>query len=1069
MNERIHLFPVLVLTLFATASCLTQQQEKPAVNLIFETDMGNDVDDALALDMIFKYLDEGCINLLAIGTNKPEPESAEMIDIMRTWYGYPDIPLGVVKRDGIWDTNVDFPFARRVAGLKKADGTPKYERTCPDVDSLPETCRLYRKVLAEAKDHSVVIASVGFTTNLAQLLDTDADEYSPLSGRDLVARKVSLLSIMGGFFADTVTLEFNVTRDIPSSRKVFEEWPTPMVLSPAELGLNVMYPGMRIQDDFYWANGNHPAVDAYINYFGPSYDRPCWDLTSVLFAVEGGDYFNISESGSISINEKGITRFTPDETGKARILSADDAQAQRMQDRFVELTHQIPAAWLRKYPYKNPSLSPSQRAQDLLPRLSLEQKVSLMQNDSPAIPELGIRKYNWWSEALHGVAADGLATVFPQNIGMAASFDTSLVRQCFDVVSTEQRVKFTRHREEGQTDIFQGLTVWAPNVNLFRDPRWGRGQETYGEDPFLVSLMGAATVQGLQGDTREAQYDKLHASLKHYAVHSGPESLRHRFDVDSLSYRDLRESYLQAFEYLVRNTDVKEVMCAYNRFEGSPCCGSDKLLTRILRDEWGFKGLVVSDCWAINNFFQEGQHNLFPDDPVSATAYAVMSGTDLECGSSFQHLLQAVAEGKMDESTIDTSLMRLLTARFELGEMDSEALVPWNRIPFDTLACPSHHDLSYRMSLETLTLLQNNGVLPLPESGIRVAVIGPNAADERVLWGNYNGIPRHTETVLDAVRSLLGPDQVVYSPYCDIAPLSRTADHTLSTTNPELYSRQVAAEKMPARECLSRSQLDAEDVDAYIFVGGISPLLEGEEMPVQQEGFLGGDRTTIELPSTQRIALAELQKKGKPVIFVNMSGSAMGLEPETKSCDAILQAWYGGEAGGRAIAEVLFGRYNPGGKLPVTFYRSDADLPDFEDYNMEDRTYRYFKGTPLFPFGFGLSYTRFHYGQATVSKGCHSIQIPVTNIGSRDGHETVQLYIRRDDDPSGPTRSLRGFRKVFVKAGETAIVEIPLDEFTFRLYNERNGKLEAVPGKYALFYGGSSAPQDLKQISLEYK
>ena len=1015
-------FPLMLAAVLLSGCMQVPESSEKPVRLIFETDMGNDVDDALALDMIYKYMDEGTVDLLAVCTNKTDVESAEYLDIMSTWYGYEDIPLGRVKR-GIEGTNRDFPFARLTAELKNEDGTPKYSRSVSDYDALPEAWKLYRKVLSEAEDSSVTVASVGFATNLAQLLESGPDEYSPLDGRELVGRKVKLLSIMGGFFADTVTLEYNVTIDKPSTQRLLADWPTRMVFSPAELGLKVWYPGTQIRKDFSWAGDAHPMVDGYTHYFGDSYDRPCWDLTSVLYAVEGGDLFTISEPGTVTMDEGGVTRFTPDPEGRMYVLSVDDSQAEAQKNRFVELTHRIPEAYLKRYPYKDSRLPASERAEDLLKRLTLEQKASLMSNDSPAIPEFGIRKYNWWSEALHGVAEDTCVTVFPQNIGMAASFDTALVRQIFDAVGTEQRVRFSRRRREAETGIFEGLTVWTPNINIFRDPRWGRGQETYGEDPFLTAMMGYNVVSGLQGQPSADGYDKLHACLKHYAVHSGPESRRHVIDVEDLSLRDLRETYLYAFEHLVRSTDVQEVMCAYNRFEGAPCCGSDRLLTQLLRDEWGYKGMVVSDCWAIDDFHNEGKHNIYPSDPESSAARALISGTDLECGSgTYMTLVQAVQDGKVEESVIDNSVRRLLTARFRLGEMDSEESVSWNRISADSVASPAHHEMALRMARESMVLLANDGILPL-KKGTRVAVKGPNADFERAMWGNYNGKPVHTVTVLEGIS--------------DKAEV-------------------------------------ADDADTVIYVGGIDSTLESEESPLDCEGFFGGDRTSIELPRQQREEIAALRDAGKTVILVNMSGSAMGLVPETEVCPAILQAWYGGEAGGEAVADILFGDFNPGGKLPVTFYRSDADLPDFENYDMEGRTYRYFDGEPLFPFGYGLSYTTFSVGEAKISgRGTFKagrrldLCVPVTNTGAMDGTETVQMYVRRDEDTGGPRLSLRGFDKVSVKAGETVLAHIAVDDMALTTFDEESGRMALVPGSYTLLYGTDS--QNLKEIKLRIK
>lgn len=666
--------------------------------------------------------------------------------------------------------------------------------------------------------------------------------------------------------------------------------------------------------------------------------------------------------------------------------------------------------------YKDASLSAEARADDLLGRLSLEQKVSLMMNSSPAIPELGIREYDWWNEALHGCARAGIATVFPQAIGMAASWDDALLKEVFTIAGDEQRIKFKQARAAGKVTRYHGLTVWTPNINIFRDPRWGRGQETYGEDPYLTMRMGYSAVTGLQGES-DGKYDKLHACLKHYAVHSGPEGTRHSFDV-SVPYRDFMETYLYAFERLIKTTDVQEVMCAYNRLDGKPCCGNDQLLMQLLREKWGFKGLVTSDCGAIKDFYRAGAHRTFPDEPASATANAVRTGTDLECGNSYRYLLTAVADGKISEKDIDTSLRRLLIARFRLGEMDPDSLVSWNSISEDRLACRESRELALKMARESLVLLKNDGILPLARKGVKIAVCGPNAADSVVLNGNYNGTPVSSVTAIEGIRTKLGK---------------------VSLTSPE-------------------------DAEVVIYVGGISPQFEGEEMRNQKEGFDRGDRTTIEFPKDQRAEIASLVKAGKKVVLVNMSGSAMGLAAEDKVCSAILQAWYPGEAGGTAIADVLFGDYNPAGRLPVTFYASDNDLPDFNDYNMTGRTYRFFEGTPLYPFGHGLSYTSFKYGKAHIKDG--KLVVKVTNTGRRAGDEVVQMYVRRNADNEGPKYALRGFRRVSIPAGKSVNVSIPLDSETFRCYNEKTGEMEVIPGEYTIFYGPDSSIGHLQTISV---
>ena len=713
------------------------------------------------------------------------------------------------------------------------------------------------------------------------------------------------------------------------------------------------------------------------------------------------------------------------------------------------------------FPYQDASLSPEERAKDLLGRLSVEQKIMLMDYDSPEIPEFGIRKYNWWNEALHGSARNGLATVFPQSIGMAASWNDELLEQVFDVASTEQRIKFNIARDGDGARRYHGLTVWTPNINIFRDPRWGRGQETYGEDPYLTTVMGRAVVNGLQGDP-DADYDKLHACLKHFAIHSGPEYERHVFNVEEVSWRDLNETYLYAFERLVKTTDVKEVMCAYNAYEGKPCCGSDKLLIKILREQWGFDGLVVTDCWAVNDFFREGHHNIFPNDPASATAFSVRSGADLECGDSFFTLMDAYKDGKVTEADLDRAVFRILKARFELGEMEPDENVSWHSIPSELLACDEHHALALKMARETMTLLQNrNNVLPL-KMDARYAVVGPNAADSLVMWGNYNGIPRKTTTVLEGVIAKVGAENVVYAPGCDIA--AKATDEGRYSETEGNYHDEALSRETGASETGAADLSMFNDVDAIIFVGGLSPKLEGEEMRVNFKGFKGGDRTSIELPETQRAYVRELQKTGKPIIFVHLSGSAVALAPEAEICDAILQGWYAGQAGGEAVADVLFGDYNPAGRLPVTFYASDADLPDFGDYDMPGHTYRYFKGKPLFPFGHGLSFSKFKYRRARLTDGV--LRIKVKNRGKMDGDEVVQVYVKKADDVDGPVMSLRGFKRVHVKAGKKAVVEIPLSAENIDLFNPETGKMEAASGKYIVYYGGTSDITKLRKLKL---
>jgi len=685
----------------------------------------------------------------------------------------------------------------------------------------------------------------------------------------------------------------------------------------------------------------------------------------------------------------------------------------------------------QKYPYQNSKLTPKERAKDLCGRLTLEEKVGLMMHYSKPVERLGVPVFQWWSEALHGVGRNGHATVFPVTMGMAASFDTVLVERVFTAVSDEARVKHNQaHRLGTQREMYHGLSFWTPNINIFRDPRWGRGQETYGEDPYLTAVMGKSVVRGLQGPT-DAPYQKLLACAKHYAVHSGPEWSRHRFNAENIKLRDLHETYLYAFRALVKEAKVAEVMCAYNSFEGKPCCGSDRLLQQILREEWGFDGLVTSDCWAVDDFWKEGRHG-YSESKTAAVSQAVLAGTDVECGETFGSLRDGVKEGRIDEATIDRSLCRLLEARFRLGDFDDPHLNPWNRIPDERLCCQEFADLALEAARKSIVLLKNNGILPMKDPSQpslkgeesspfkgeieRVFVMGPNAVDSTMMWGNYNGFPLHTITLAEGIR--------------DICPSARL---------------------IPWKRDVQQQVRAAADAQTVIFCGGISPRLEGEEMEVKEEGFKGGDRTMIELPQDQRDILAALHQAGKRVILANCSGSAIGLVPEQQSCDAIVQAWYGGQAGGQALAEVIFGRYNPSGRLPVTFYRNVDQLPDFEDYNMEGHTYRYFRGEPLYPFGYGLSYSRFVYGKPRFANG--RLSLPVSNKSKLDGTETVLVYISKVGDTDGPIRTLRAFQRVEVPAGSTEEVSIPLPDSAFEWWDVKSNAMRILPGQYIIQVG----------------
>ena len=689
------------------------------------------------------------------------------------------------------------------------------------------------------------------------------------------------------------------------------------------------------------------------------------------------------------------------------------------------------------------SLTPEERAADIVSRLTLEEKASLSMHTSAPVEVLGIKAYNWWNEALHGVARNGVATVFPQPVGMAASFDEPLVYEVFTAVSDEARVKNRLARESGHVGQYQGLTFWTPNINLFRDPRWGRGMETYGEDPYLTGQLGMAVVRGLQGPS-DAPVLKAHACAKHFAVHSGPEWSRHSYDA-VVSERDLRETYLPAFKDLVTKAGVQEVMTAYNRFRGEPCGASRELIDKILRGEWNYQGLITSDCWALHDFYEPGRHGFSPD-PAAAAAAAVKAGVDTECGDVYRSIPEAVERGLLDEKYLDRNLIRLFTARYRLGEMDDVS--PWDTLPASIVEGPEHRALARRMAQESLVLLQNRGgILPL-KAGARIALVGPNGDDREMQWGNYNPVPTRTTTLYDALKERIPGLRHVRG--CGILGAEYKVKGMESSFLPELDVNAVL------------DQL--EDMDIVVFAGGISPRFEGEEMPVDLPGFKGGDRTDIQLPEVQRTLLKALHDAGKKVVLVNFSGSAMGLVPETESCDAILQAWYPGEEGGTAVADVLFGEVCPSGKLPVTFYRSVEDLPDFEDYNAAGHTYRHFSGTPLYPFGYGLSYTSFRYGKARVQN--HSLIIPVRNTGKRDAVEVVQLYVRRPDDPAGPSKTLRAFRRVFIPAGKAVKVCLPLEEETFLWWDEARQDMVPLPGRYELLYGGNSA--ELKRIGYTF-
>lgn len=847
------------------------------------------------------------------------------------------------------------------------------------------------------------------------------------------------------------------------------------------------------------------------------------------------------------------------------------------------------SATAQQWPYQNTNLSAHERAVDLTSRLTLQEKADLMCDESPAIPRLGIKAFSWWSEALHGLANQGNVTVFPEPIGMAASFNVPLVERIFTATSDETRAKWNGQHHNGVPSTrFHCLSVWTPNVNIFRDPRWGRGQETYGEDPYLTSLMGQAVVRGLQGP-ESAKYRKLLACAKHYAIHSGPEWSRHHANLNNVSPRDLWETYMPAFKDLVQKAKVREVMCAYQRWDDEPCCGSNKLLQQILRDEWGFKYMVVSDCGAIADFWMTHKSS---STQLHAAAKGAIAGTDVECGYgyAFAKLPEAVRKGLITEKEIDKHVIRLLEGRFELGEMDDFDACEWSKIPASVLSCKEHRQLSLDMARQSIVLLQNNnGILPLKKDK-KIAVIGPNADNTPMMWGNYNGTPNTTVTILDGIKAKAGKKNVVYMKGCDLTeecvvrsflpqcvaegkkgvrgtfwnntsrsgkpavteyyttPIAVTTSgqHTFAQgVRMEDFSAKYETTFTPRQSCKAvirmqytgaftlkvngktlasdstwrdqpmRFELDVvkgdkydvelmyhtvktwaanmkfnigeelpinyaetieklKEIETVVFVGGLSSQLEGEEMPVKIDGFKGGDRTHIELPKVQREFIRHLKEAGKKVVYVNCSGSAVALTPEAENSEAIVQVWYPGQEGGTAVADVLYGDYNPQGKLPVTFYRDSGQLPDFEDYSMKGRTYRYFSD-PLFAFGYGLSYTTFNIGDIKIVKNGNigeddlqfTVHCSLTNTGMREGTEVVQLYIRRCDDAEGPLKSLKAFERVTLKPGETKDVEMTLDKESFTLFDPSTNTMRVVPGKYEIFVGNSSCPEDLNKVVVE--
>ena len=857
-----------------------------------------------------------------------------------------------------------------------------------------------------------------------------------------------------------------------------------------------------------------------------------------------------------------------------------------------------------KYPFQDPTLSNKERVENLLSLLTPDEKVGLMMNKSVSVDRLGIPSYNWWSEACHGVRQGGY-TVYPQPIGMAAAFNAQLVYDVFSQVSDEARANWNRtdHNDPKLFNVPQGvtyypgnpeLTFWCPNVNIFRDPRWGRGQETCGEDPYMNAVLGVQTVLGMQGNND--RYFKTHACAKHYAVHSGPEPLRHSMNVEPTN-RDLWETYLPAFKALVKKANVREVMCAYQRFEGKPCCTSDRLLIDILRNKWGYDAIVLTDCDAINNFYNRGQHETH-DGPLSASVDAVLNGTDLECGKVFMSLAEGLKKGLIKESDLDKHLRYTLMGRFELGMFDPAEMLPWAKIPASNISSEEHDQLATQAARESMVLLENKqlvgsqkAVLPLSKDIKTLAVIGPNADDVELLNGNYGGTPtdNHKHSLLEGIKNAVPGANIIYEKACELNDEYTTVHHlqdfnggkgvkveffnnkelagepakteyyndlnfstfgawgfaqgvnrdtlsvrvsgqyvstftgemkyTLTTDNGYVlkvngevveenkgggrrgfgFGRRVEYKSFPVEagktydvvvdykhgngqfamlrgDICERKLADFTDLankvkgaDAIIIIGGISARMEGE----------GGDKQDIELPKVQQMLVKAMHQTGKPVIFVNCSGSAIAFGSVEGQYDALLQAWYPGQGGAKALAEVLFGDYNPGGKLPVTFYRSNDDLPDFLDYSMKNRTYRYFTGKPQYAFGYGLSYTTFNVGKGKMTaKSAKATQkgkpfgvvvVPVTNTGKREGTETVQVYVKRLGDAGAPIKALKGFQKLTLKPGETKQAVIALDSEAFEYYDEMIDELAVKPGRYQILYGTSSEDKDLKALDFVVK
>ncbi|MCF8381026.1 MAG: glycoside hydrolase family 3 C-terminal domain-containing protein [Bacteroidales bacterium] len=842
-----------------------------------------------------------------------------------------------------------------------------------------------------------------------------------------------------------------------------------------------------------------------------------------------------------------------------------------------------------EFPFQNPELPLEERVEDMLGRMTLQEKISQLNYESAEVENLGIPQYNWWNECLHGVARSGIATVYPQAIGLAASWDKDILHRVATAISDEGRAKYHDFISKDKRGIYQGITFWTPNINIFRDPRWGRGMETYGECPYLTGEMAVQFIEGIQGDNPD--YYKAIATAKHFAVHNGPESSRHYFDA-RVTENDLRNTYLPAFEKAVKKASVASVMCAYNRFEGEPCCGSSLLLQNILRDEWGFKGYVVSDCWALVDFYEKGHHEVV-ETAAEAAALAFKRGTDVNCGSVSPSLVESVEQGLITEAELDVAVRRLLTARFKMGMFDPDEMVPYSKIPYSVVDSKENQALALEAARKSMVLLKNDqNILPLDKEIKKIAVIGPNSNDPEVMMANYNGIPSNPVSPLQGIINKLPNAEILYSLGCEHAenlPTFEVIPTSVLFTDESLkehglkgeyfdnskfegeslhssvdsivdfywwdkapygdldadnfsarwtgvlvppvtgkyaiggegfYSFEVKLDgktvgrnenihhslksyefvelkagksykvevdfydihgdanvsllwSVPRKDYEAEAIAMAKEAEVVVMFMGLSPRLEGEEMKVRVPGFDGGDRVRIDLPDFQQDFIKKIYAIGKPTVLVMLNGSAVAINWENENLPAIVEAWYPGQAAGTAIADVLFGDYNPAGRLPLTFYKDVKDIPEFENYNMDGFTYRYFKGEPLYHFGYGLSYTSFDYTEMQLESsvleegGSVTVSVKVSNSGKLAGDEVVQMYIRDvDSKEPRPVKDLRGFDRFRLEPGESRVVSFEINEELLAYWNSESHSYKPTKGMYEIMIGSSSRDEDLTKVEL---